>query len=242
MLDFIQTSTSPSASSSLLADRRTQTRRPLPREQSDALLRWLAQTLDQVGRGMVLLTDGGKVLHANRLARLSLAGEAAVVLHEGELRTRNAKDTPRLQEALEAGEYRGLRRMLSFGEGAQRLTVAVLPLAPVGGRSALLVSLPRPQRSEDLSLQCYARSHGLTAAETGVLEALFEGDKPLDIARRKGVQLSTVRTQISCIRHKTATRSIRELLGTVAALPPMMPVLHGSSLSALASEAPMLMI
>ena len=83
---------------------------------------------------------------------------------------------------------------------------------------------------EALSVQGFARSHGLTAAETRVLVALCEGTPPGAVAAQVGVAISTVRTQIGNIRQKTGAESIRDLVRQVAVLPPLMGVLRGSVL------------
>jgi DNA-binding CsgD family transcriptional regulator len=54
-----------------------------------------------------------------------------------------------------------------------------------------------------------------------VLAALCDGDDPSGIARRFGVAVSTVRSQIASIRQKTRSTSIRELVRQVAVLPPI---------------------
>jgi len=215
---------------------------PVPGAASAAslLARWLSPVLDQTGRGMLLVTETGRVLHANRLARAELEGNAALVLEHGHLRGRSPAEAQPLADALANAGLRGLRRLLTLGPGPRPLTVAVLPLesssevdagdaANDGALRAVLVSLPQNRQTgpvRDLSLSCYARQHGFTAAETAVLQALIEGHTPIDIARAKGVQLSTVRTQIGQLRVKTGARSIRELIDRTAALPPMMAVLQ----------------
>jgi DNA-binding CsgD family transcriptional regulator len=95
--------------------------------------------------------------------------------------------------------------------------VAVVPLEP--GTAALL--LGRQAICERLSVEGFARGAGLTLAETRVLAALGQGQRPAAIARDQGVKLSTVRTQISAIRGKTGAASIAGLLQMVAALPPV---------------------
>jgi DNA-binding CsgD family transcriptional regulator len=59
-----------------------------------------------------------------------------------------------------------------------------------------------------LGVQWFARNHGLTLAETRVLEALSEGLLPSDIAVRFGVGISTIRSQIGSIRSKTRSGSM----------------------------------
>jgi DNA-binding CsgD family transcriptional regulator len=198
---------------------------PLSAPDTPALARWLQETLDHVGRGMLLVTAGARVLHANRQARQALQSGHALVIEEGRLRGSGSRDDGLLADALEGAMRRGLRRMLSLGETSDPVTVAVLPIDAEGGGAAL-VSLSQPSRSQDLAVHCFARQHGYTSAETSVLEALLSGERPADIARAKGVALSTVRTQIGQLRLKTGAHSIRQLLDRVASLPPMMAVVQ----------------
>ena len=90
-----------------------------------------------------------------------------------------------------------------------------------------LVVLGKQRMCEHLSVQGYARSYGLTAAEARVLLALCGGDRPEEVAARLDIAISTVRTQIGSIRSKTGVRSINALLQQVAMLPPIMGALRG---------------
>lgn len=185
------------------------------------LARWLSQALDHVGRGMLLLTEGARVLHANRLARQALEAGHPLQIDNGRLRAATAQDTQDLHEALDAAMHRGVRRLLHLGHGQQSGAIAVLPLEPQGSGAAL-ISLPHPQGARNLAVHSFARQFGCTGAEITVLEALLAGRRPDEIARANGVQLSTVRTQISQLRRKCGAHSIRELLDRAGALPPMM--------------------
>lgn len=216
------------------------------------LAQWLMQSLDHVGRGMLLVGDGGQVLHANRLARSAVAGGAyALQIDQGRLCAGQARDDKLLHEAIHAALHKGLRRMLTLGRcaaagaagpGGASITVAVLPiedptaaqpgaafqLGHASGRQghAVLISLPQISRSKDLAVQIFAREQGCTGAETAVLEALLAGQTPEAIAQAKKVALCTVRTQIGQLRLKTGSHTIRGLLDRVAGLPPMMVVVQ----------------
>ena len=192
---------------------------------------WLAATLDEIDYGMLLLTDESQAIHVNHAARTELDSAHPLQLFGGELRARRAPDVLPLAEALQAAAQRGLRKLLTLGEGAQKVSVSVVPLPAPGdpGTSVTLVMLGKRQVCEVLSVQGYARSHGLTSAETRVLAALCRGTPPTKIAADVGVAISTVRTQIGNIRLKTGTQSIRALVQQVAVLPPLMGVLRGAS-------------
>jgi DNA-binding CsgD family transcriptional regulator len=186
----------------------------------------LACALDEVDVGVLLLDADGRLLHANHSARHVLADDDHPLrLRDGRLAARDPRALARLLDALREAALRGLRRMLALGDdghaGGPRL-VALVPALP--GVAALL--LGRARMCEELSLQCYARSHGLTGAEARVLAGLGRGESPAEIARAQGVKLSTVRTQIAAIRDKTGVGGITELVRLVASLPPMVSALR----------------
>lgn len=191
--------------------------------------RWLALMLDEIDHGMVLLLDGHHVVHANHVAMGELDAEHPLQLLGRELRARHSADVARLHEALAAACQRGLRRLITLGVGAQRVSLAVVPLGPgrgSDGHCGTLLVFGKRRACGELAVQAYARGHGLTQAETAVLQLLCDGADPQDIAARHGVAISTVRTQVSCIRAKTDSASIRELVQRVAMLPPLVSALR----------------
>jgi DNA-binding NarL/FixJ family response regulator len=190
---------------------------------------WLAATLDEIDYGMLLLTDETQAIHVNHAARAELDAAHPLQLLGRGVRARRPQDTLPLADALHAAATRGLRKLLTLGEGAQRVSVSIVPLSvpddPAG--PVTLLMLGKRQVCEVLSVQGYARSHGLTVTEARVLTALCRGTPPTAIAAESGVAISTVRTQIGTIRQKTGAESIRALVRQVAVLPPLMGVLRG---------------
>jgi len=189
---------------------------------------WLAATLDEVDFGMLLLTDTDHVVHANHAARIELDGEHPLQMFGQVLRARHSHDVPALHGALHNAAHRALRKLVTLGEGARRVSVSVVPIgdAQRPGEGATLLMMSKRQTCESLSVQGYARSHGLTGAETRVLMLLYQGVPPAVVATELGVGIATVRTQIGSIRLKTCTESIRALVQQVAVLPPLMGVLR----------------
>ena len=190
---------------------------------------WLAATLDEIDYGMLLLTDEVQAIHVNHAARAELDAAHPLQLLGNTLRARRPQDVLPLADALHAAARRGLRKLLTLGDGAQRISVSVVPLAlpDAASEQVTLVMLGKRQVCEVLSVQGFAHSHGLTAAEARVLAGLCRGVPPNGIALQTGVKISTVRTQIGNIRHKTGAASIRALVQQVAVLPPLMGVLRG---------------
>jgi DNA-binding CsgD family transcriptional regulator len=183
---------------------------------------WLAAALDELDYGIVLLFDGTHVVHINDAARVELDDKHPLQLLGSELRARLARDVAPLHEAVSDASLRGLRRLLTLGKDAERASVSVVPLeAADAGPRAVLVVLGKRTVCESLSVQGFARSYGLTAAETRVLVALCNGIPPAQAAVELGVAISTIRSQIGSMRQKTGAESIRALVRQVAVLPPV---------------------
>lgn len=204
--------------------------RPSPRPAASSLLAGLlAQALDEVDFGVVLLDDTCHVLHANHAASLELQGEHPMVLVDGQLCLRLVADQRQLKDAVAAASRRGLRRLLTLGDDRLKARVSVVPLRTAGAKSGglpVMLALAKAQVCANLTVQGFARAHRLSAGEEQVLEALCRGELPNDIAGRHGVAISTVRTQIANIRTKTGASSIRALVQQVSVLPPLVGALR----------------
>jgi DNA-binding CsgD family transcriptional regulator len=190
---------------------------------------WLALMLDEIDYGMLLVADDCVVLHANHAARLDLDDEHPLQMIGAELRVRRSADMLPLHEAMGAARKRGLRQLLALGDGAERITVAVVPLPAADGdgdETLTLLVLGKRRVCEDLSVHGFARQHRLTPAETRVLAALCDGRRPNNIAAAQHVAISTVRTQIGSLRAKTGAANIRALVQQVAVLPPLVGALR----------------
>ena len=187
----------------------------------------LQRMLDEIDYGMLLVSADAQLLYMNHAARQELDGQHPLQLLGSALRAHRAQDVAPLYDALAAAQ-RGLRRLVTLGEGVHRVCVSVVPLSDLGGdgAAATLLVLGKRQMCEQLSVQGFARSVGLTPAETRVLESLCGGVRPTEIADRASVKVSTVRTQIGSIRAKTGAASIRELVRQVAVLPPLVGALR----------------
>jgi DNA-binding CsgD family transcriptional regulator len=191
--------------------------------------RRLAQVIDEVDYGLVLLTPEGRVCHANRAARRELDRCHPLLMIGDELHAGYPHDAQLLQDALHGAAQRGLRRLLKLGDAAERVTVAIVPLAelPYDTARGVLLVMGKRQVCEELTVEWFARAHRLTLAETTVVKGLCADLTPLEIAQRQGVGLATIRTQIGSIRAKTQSNSIRALVRQVAMLPPLVSALQG---------------
>lgn len=191
----------------------------------DAVLSIVAGALDAVDYPMLVLDDGARLLWRNRAAAAWLGrGQGLALAANGVVSWTDERLQRDFRAACALAWQRGLRRWLVAQCDGRRVAVAVLPLAAGAGRQAALVMLGRERLCPRLSLDRFAQATGLTDAEAEVMSALAEGCGPTDIARRHRVAMSTVRTQISCVRAKTGAHSIRDLIVDLATLPPMVAV------------------
>ena len=184
----------------------------------------LMRVLDEIDYGLLLVTSEGVMRYANQLGLKEVLDNGALQLAQGRVQARNGADQAALHAAL-LDARRGLRRMVSATHEGTPICVAVVPVGDgdEANEPLALLVFGKRQSSETLTVDFYARTHGLTSAEASVLKAMCAGLKPKEIARHQGVAISTVRSHICSIRIKTQTGSIRDLLGRVAVLPPITP-------------------
>jgi DNA-binding CsgD family transcriptional regulator len=199
----------------------------------------ILQMLDEIDYGMILMSDDLQVLHVNKAAHRDLDEHHPLQLMGNQLGARLTADANALREALVGATERGFRKILRLGEHAERTSVAFVPLVPLDhdDRHAVVLLMERRRVCPDLSVDWFARAHHLTLTESQVLKYLCTGMRPAEVAKRQGVALSTVRSQIGSIRTKTSADSIRELVHQVSVLPPLVsafqaferPARHGAS-------------
>lgn len=198
----------------------------VPNAAAQAMGSVLAQMLDEIDHAVLLLTAGGALRHANRLALHLLEGDAPLRLTGGMI-SASGEGSTLLGRAL-ADSARGIRRLLTL----DGLPVAVVPLAGRTGGSAVgkpplaMLLLGRRRSDAEIAMSLYASACRLTPAEAEVLRSLCMGASPKEFAQQAGVAISTVRTQIGSIRDKTGAANLRDLISRVAALPPITAALH----------------
>lgn len=89
---------------------------------------------------------------------------------------------------------------------------AIAPPRDALEEQLLLVTLERKAHASARQLQALAARHGLTRAETEVLDLLARGYSPKEIAQRRDSAVNTVRHQVSSILGKTGCSSQRQVI------------------------------
>jgi DNA-binding CsgD family transcriptional regulator len=205
-----------------------------PAEPTDPDL--LMSVLDEIDYGLCVLRENGYLAHANQIALDAMRAGGTLMLHDDCVQARDPTQRGLLASAIKAAQN-GRRGMLVMRHGIHECSLALTPLNKRGqaernnddtGHAKCLLVMGKQHSYEQLSLTFFAQAHGLSPAEVVVLGKLCAGHSPKEIAIAVGVAVSTVRTQISSVRGKTRTDSIRDLARRIAALPPVTLVLkHG---------------
>jgi DNA-binding CsgD family transcriptional regulator len=200
--------------------------------------RLLMLALDELDYGLVLLARTGRLQFANRSALYRCIPGSGLQLVNDHLQALDERADQQLKRALD-GAATGRRSMVNLKAGRGLVSIAVVPMGRDTGsgsvddsgecagneQSALLV-FGRRQVCEPLSVEFFAREHGMTLAETAVLRELSQGVTPAEVASRSGVALCTVRSHISSLRMKTGARTIGQVMHMLTVLPPIVPVLN----------------
>jgi DNA-binding CsgD family transcriptional regulator len=180
----------------------------------------LMRVLDEVDYALMLFKGDQTLSCSNHMARVMLG-------RGGRLKTRVAAR----QSELEAGFIRagqGIRCMLQIHALNDEDPAQAVALVPMGhpaqwtdqGVPVLLIAC-RPSLCAPLSLRFFAQTHGLTRTEEAVLADLVQGQDIEDIARHRNMAMATARSHVKQLRLKTRSSSMREMLGKLAVLPPV---------------------
>jgi DNA-binding CsgD family transcriptional regulator len=196
-----------------------------------ALLGLMRRVLDELDYGVVMVDLQGEVCLINRTARGDHTSAGLHNLAVGErLAAGTSLETAELMRAIRDAVQLSRRSLVRLGTG-MRQCIAVVPLGadPIEGGGQALLLFGRSRVCAPISIAFFARTFGLTPTESQVLEALCQGEPPADIAERNGVAVSTIRTQLTAIRQKTQTGSLRELVRQVSTLPPIVCLSFGDA-------------
>lgn len=182
------------------------------------------RVLEEIDYGLILVSPGGTLQHANHLARHELARNRYLGVEAGTIACQTPQQTEELLRSVRSAAQ-GRRQMVTLRNGPHALPIACVPLShPQEGESAsVLLMLARQSGTQNLAITFFARTYGLSPAEQSVLRLLCDGLDVQEIAQINSVSENTVRTQVRSLRDKTGINSMRLLVQRVAALPPVVP-------------------
>ncbi|MFO1330769.1 MAG: helix-turn-helix transcriptional regulator [Rubrivivax sp.] len=194
---------------------------PLVPERLDAAA--LHELLDEMDHGIIVCNEHGRIVLANDAGRRELQrGQPLSADARGSLQVASdaGTATAHCRAALRAAVQQRRRQLLALGDEPHRVLAAVMPLGQTGGPFAVLL-LGRRQPAPELALEMLGKLCELTHSERAVLAALLAGERVESVARRRGVKIATVRTQVGALRAKLGARRLEDLVRLAAELPPM---------------------
>lgn len=191
----------------------------------------IQRLVDAIGIDVWLLDAEGRIVLMNDRARHTL-GKATMLSVSGERLVAARPSQERALRRALAEARNGFRSMVHLGCSDHGHVFAVVPLHEdfrAASPSPVLLLGGQRTSSDPAAMTLLAKALGLTRCECEVLACLCEGLLGPQIAARRSVKLSTVRTQIARLREKLGARSVQELIAKVSTLPPMSSRLLGAA-------------
>jgi DNA-binding CsgD family transcriptional regulator len=184
----------------------------------------LEGALDTLPQPLFVLASDGTIEHANPAARRLLDQPGVIQARHGRLQCVGRLEPGAVANTLRLSAW-GMGQVLGtwWEEANGRTRTALLrftPLPPASPYRAvwphaaalLIVELLDGPGHASARLQATAQRYGLTPAEIRLFECLQRGLTPAEAAQHLGVRISTVRSQLASLLHKTGSRRQADLL------------------------------
>ncbi|CAO3441403.1 helix-turn-helix transcriptional regulator [Azospirillum endophyticum] len=201
--------------------------------------RWSGRMIDRLPMGVALLDGTGRIVSLNRAGQAMIDARDGLRLLHGRLQAEQGNQARRLAHVLEAavsaggrgastrqGEAGDLRVSRPSGQASYLLTV--LPLSPEaagpfddaggcdgGARIRAAIYIVDPAAVTPGLEKRLGTLFGLTPVEAGLVADLLADLTPAEIGERRGVAISTVRSQLRSIFAKTGTTRQSALMNLV---------------------------
>jgi PAS domain-containing protein/DNA-binding CsgD family transcriptional regulator len=185
------------------------------------------RALDQLGAAVIIADSDGRVIQTNRAAERVLQRGDGLRIRNGKLCALHVSESAGLETAVGAA---AVEQKTAAAVGRMRVRrydgrlPYVLTVAPLGvgltvyGRPLAMIVLTDPDecRPSERDLAAFFR---LSPAESRLAVALLAGKKLSGVAMEFGVQISTLRTQLSSILRKTGVTRQIDLIRLLSNLP-----------------------
>lgn len=203
--------------------------------------------LESLGQGVVVLDDAQRVLYCSRLAEqwigdlVSSRGfrKSHSMRHDfrhvaSKVSRSRVAETVRLRQPVDARmmqlqvtimalpREQGIENLMPSGlQGLSRCPDVAGEGHAAGAwpRASVLMLVTPDQRIGEGDSEIYRHAFGLTEVESGLAWALVRGLSPSEYAKQRGVKISTVRTQIRSLLHKTGASRMSDLVQLLSRLP-----------------------
>lgn len=184
-----------------------------------------AQGLEHLDEGVLIVDSQGRVLHGNAAAHEILSRDDGITSVGRRLQFRDKSASSAFASAMRGlaggedydidGPARSFPARRIGNARAYLVTVRATSMpetTPTYGEDvAAIVFLRDPSEVSDLDTQLLRQSYGLTAAETGLASLVERGLTLEEIADRRGVAITTVRSQLYSLMDKLGINRQTEL-------------------------------
>ena len=200
---------------------------------ADTERRALADSLDRLSTGLLLLDAAGRVLFANRAVQEMASQNDGLRLQPDGLAAAVAAETAALRQLIARaalttngkGLHPGGAMLISRPSLRRSFAVSVSPVPKeaivpgLRGSAAVAVFVLDPEALGEPDGALLERLYGLTPAESRVAAALLNGHDLRAAASELGVSYHTARAQAKSIFSKTGTRGQSDLIRLLLKLP-----------------------
>jgi DNA-binding CsgD family transcriptional regulator len=186
--------------------------------------RWLpiaaVQAVDQLNAGIIVTDSRAKVVEINESAQSIVQLEDGLLISEDRLFTRRVFENTKLRQLISgvtAGRQPGTaggRMLIGRCDSRPAYVLRVAPLdtgLELGERRLALVVVVDPVRHAPSETDL-AEFFGLSTAEARLAAAIMVGKRLSAIAADRGVQITTVRTQLRSILNKVGAKRQSDLV------------------------------
>jgi len=172
----------------------------------------------------VVVTDAaGRIGSINEQARALLAEADGLLIRDGRITATKREDAARLERLIQdagggPGPHRCRRSGLMCVTRKPRRRQLQLAITPLHGQSALShmlsvsIVFSEPNFGPEPRVEVLARLFSLTPREAAVAGLLLEGHSPTAAAEIMSIRITTMRTHIQHLFHKTQTTRLPELI------------------------------
>jgi DNA-binding CsgD family transcriptional regulator/PAS domain-containing protein len=189
--------------------------------------------LDHLTAGAIFTDGEGRIVETNQSGERILRIGDGLTMRNGQICARRNFETTKLAyliaKAVTASEHGPSAGSMLIGRDGGRCPY-VVRVAPVGAGIAgyddlpmalVVVSVPDENRVSEVEL---AELYGLSPAESRIAIALAQGKRLTALAAELGLQITTLRTQLSSILRKCAVERQSDLVRLVLSIPVVHPL------------------
>jgi DNA-binding CsgD family transcriptional regulator len=182
-----------------------------------------ARALEQIAAGVVVTDARGQVIECNSAAERILRRDDGLVVRGGMLVTRRVFESSKMAKLIAAasqrqGEVNADHMLVVRLGGRAPYALTVVPLSAGLAQyerplTMVLIADPEEHRPSQRAL---AEFFGFSPAESHLAAALMQGRRLGDIARERGVRITTVRSQLSSVLKKVGAERQSDLVRVLA--------------------------